>query len=79
MMLDNDERPWTAPIDPIDFGAGHVLPLPGGQTIWRFDPQHGPSAAVLERYVQALRDLGHTVVVGDQGALARAAVEALNL
>jgi hypothetical protein len=66
---------WEAPIDPIAVAAGiSYLPLSGGASIWRVDPE-------LEqgRFAQALRDLGHTVVVGDAAVLARAVVERLGL
>ena len=76
---------WVAPIDPIPIGngLGFVLPLPDGRVIWQIlpYPEDAPAAAlaVLGDYVETLRSMGHTVVIGDQAALVVAAAEALGL
>lgn len=70
---------FVAPINPIPFNGGALQPLPNGRSVWRFDPQEGEPAEHLGRVVQTLRDLGHTVVVGDQSVLAVAVMGALNL
>lgn len=69
------------PFSPIPCALGDVLPVSGGRVFFRINPlpENATDDQVREfnRYHALLCDLGHRVVVGDQGALALALAQEL--